>query len=140
MKLVIDASVAIKWVLADKQPEPGTEMAEQLLAALDAGMHQLLQPPHWIVEVVGVIARRHPDLVTQSLATLRRLQVEIETGDASLLRAAGLADRLKQHMFDTLYHAVALEHGATLITADEKYLAASYKEGSIQSLQSVTQV
>lgn len=33
-------------------------------------------------------------------------------------RTAALSARLCQHSFTTLYHAVALEHVATLITAD----------------------
>jgi predicted nucleic acid-binding protein len=40
-----------------------------------------------------------------------------------LKRAAGLSISLNHHLFDTLYHAVALEEGATLVTADETYFA-----------------
>ena len=40
-----------------------------------------------------------------------------------LKRAADLSILLKHHLFDTLYHAVALEEHATLVTADEAYFA-----------------
>jgi hypothetical protein len=33
-----------------------------------------------------------------------------------------MAVRLNHHLFDTLYHAVALEEGATLVTANGTYL------------------
>lgn len=36
-------------------------------------------------------------------------------------RAIELSSRLNHHLFDTLYHAVALEENATLITADRRY-------------------
>jgi hypothetical protein len=39
---------------------------------------------------------------------------------------------LNQHLFDTLYHAVALETpDATLITADERYLATGAPMGRV---------
>jgi predicted nucleic acid-binding protein len=45
-----------------------------------------------------------------------------------------MAIMLDHHLFDTLYHAVALEQGATLITADEAYFAKAKDLGSITRL------
>jgi hypothetical protein len=43
-----------------------------------------------------------------------------------------------QHAFDTLYHAVALELGATsLITADERYYRGASERGSVTLLQNL---
>ena len=53
-----------------------------------------------------------------------------------LARACGMAIDLKQHLFDTLYHAVALEaHDAVLITADERYFRATRSAGGIARLK-----
>jgi hypothetical protein len=41
---------------------------------------------------------------------------------------------LKHHLFDTLYHAVALEEQATLVTADEVYFGKAKDLGAIQLL------
>ena len=49
-------------------------------------------------------------------------------------RAADLSIELNHHLFDTLYHAVALEEGATLVTADEVYFAKATGLGNIQRL------
>ena len=49
-----------------------------------------------------------------------------------LKRAADLAITLNHHLFDTLYHAVALEEGATLVTADDIYFAKAASLGAIQ--------
>jgi predicted nucleic acid-binding protein len=45
---------------------------------------------------------------------------------------------LRQHLFDTLYHAVALETGATLVTADERYYETARGEGNITLLSDFT--
>jgi hypothetical protein len=37
-------------------------------------------------------------------------------------------------MFDTLYHAMALENEATLVTADDAYFAKAYRLGNIKLL------
>jgi predicted nucleic acid-binding protein len=48
------------------------------------------------------------------------------------LTACELAGALGQHVFDTLYHAVALETpSATLVTADERYYRKAVGRGSI---------
>ena len=36
-------------------------------------------------------------------------------------QAAAFAQELDHHLFETLYHAVAVETGAVLVTADERY-------------------
>ena len=41
---------------------------------------------------------------------------------------------LDHHLFDTLYHAVALEEGATLVTADAAYFAKAKNLGGIELL------
>jgi predicted nucleic acid-binding protein len=45
------------------------------------------------------------------------------TDDPNVMRrATSLAIETNHHLFDTLYHAVALEHeDALLVTADERY-------------------
>jgi predicted nucleic acid-binding protein len=56
------------------------------------------------------------------------------TSRAIYRRAAEIAVALDHHLFDTLYHAVALEEGATLVTADEACLAKAKGLGGIVSL------
>jgi predicted nucleic acid-binding protein len=49
--------------------------------------------------------------------------------------ALQLTIRYEHHMFDTLYHAVALHTpGASLITADQRYYDKAQSEGSIKLL------
>lgn len=53
---------------------------------------------------------------------------------ATLVLASDLSIRLNHHLFDTLYHAVALKAGATLVTADERYYAKAANLGHIMRL------
>ncbi len=121
MILVIDASVIIKWLFQDPEREADTERATALMAAVARGDHPVLQPPHWLIEVAAVIARETPERARHDLVLLEGLALPIR-GDAPVLaRACALAIDLGHHLFDTLYHAVALESGACLVTADDRY-------------------
>ena len=55
---------------------------------------------------------------------------------ATYRRACTLSIELKQHVFDTLYHSVALEtDGALLVTADDRYLRTSRHLACVTSLK-----
>jgi predicted nucleic acid-binding protein len=60
------------------------------------------------------------------------LELPISDDPLVLRRGVELATELKQHLFDTYYHAVALETSdAVLITADDRYLRAARDKGRI---------
>jgi len=64
--------------------------------------------------------------------------LELPVADEPLVlpRACALAVELRQHVFDTYYHAVALETSdGVLITADEGYLRAARPKGRIVHLR-----
>jgi predicted nucleic acid-binding protein len=135
MTLVIDASVVVKWLLNDPQREQETERATQLMKWIAEGREQAIQPAHWLLEVGAVLARISPDNAEEDLTMLQALELQIDDGPLVLRRACRLAIDLQQHMFDTLYHALALETpNATLITADERYLRVGRKLGRIVHL------
>ena len=135
MTLVVDASVVVKWLLNDSEREAETETATRLMRWIVESREPVIQPVHWLLEVGAVLARISPESVEDDLAMLQGLELPVDDGPLSLGRACRLAIDLQQHLFDTLYHAVALETpGTTLITADEKYLATSAKLGRIKHL------
>jgi predicted nucleic acid-binding protein len=49
-------------------------------------------------------------------------------------RAADISINSGHHLIDTLYHAVALQEGATLVTADEAYFTRTKELGGIALL------
>lgn len=132
MTLVVDASVIVKWLLSDPDAEAGTERATQLMQHVLDGHEPVLQPVHWLVEVAAVLARLSPVSVETDIAVLQALEVPTADSPQVLSRACRLAVDLNQHLFDTLYHAVALETpDTTLITADERYLATGAPLGRV---------
>lgn len=67
------------------------------------------------------MARETPERAEQDLVLLDAMALPVREDFAVLTRACSLAIDLEHHLFDTLYHAVALESDACLITADDRY-------------------
>jgi len=133
--VVVDASVVVKWLLQDPAREAGTDKATQLMDLIARGEQPVLQPAHWVVEVGAVLARESPSTAAGDVELLTALELPTTDDPRVLGRGVELAIELKQHLFDTYYHGVALENSdCTLVTADERYLRAARAKGSIMSL------
>ncbi len=132
---MVDASVAVKWVLPEMDGEADIDQAMALLTAFQRGEVGLLQPPHWLAEVAAVIARLRPTLAAEATTLFHALDLPVVDDLDVYLRGCALATELHRHLFDTLYHAVALERGATFITADACYWRKASSQGAIQLLR-----
>lgn len=135
MRLVVDASVALKWFLRGRPGELYVDNAMAVAAAIARSPTELFAPVHWEAEVISVLARLEPGLVDDALVELDDMRPTINAGVPVLRRAADLSAALNHHLFDTLYQAVALEEGATLVTADEAYFNKAKEQGAIQLLR-----
>ena len=134
MKLVVDASVAVKWFLPESSREQDADGATALLHAVREGLVDLVQPPHWLAEVAAVITRLRPEIAAEAIDLLDAMEIET-TADAELYkRASDLAKQLNQHLFDTLYHALALANDTLLVTADDRYLRKARALGKVVAL------
>ena len=135
MTVVLDASVFVKWLLQDRERETDTDHATAVVEAVVTGRIAAIQPVHWLVEVGGVIARLSPKTAEEDIAMLQGLSLLVSDEPPALRRACRLAIDLNHHLFDTLYHAVALETAnATLVTADQRYLNKARQVGRIVAL------
>ena len=137
MKWVLDASVALKWFFADRVDEPLVAPAIGLLQRFQTGEDRFLCPPHFRAEMAAVLARESPDTANDSVNDLLTMTWETTADEAVYRRAIALANALDHHLFDTLYHAVALVHGATLVTADAKYFKKAKTLNSVVWLNDV---
>ena len=136
-RIVVDASVATKWLLPGHDGEVDSDRALALLSGVRDGTIELVQPPHWLAEVAAVLVRLSPETVEDDVADLYALELPVLDTPGLYLTACALTRSLDHHLFDTLYHAVALEVGnATLVTADERYYRKGYARGSITLLSS----
>ena len=122
MIVVLDASVVLKWLLEDPAREPDTDKASAIIESVVRGRLEILQPAHWLAEVAAVAARLTPQTAVADVEMLTALQFPATDDPNVMRRATSLAIETGHHLFDTLYHAVALEHENTLlVTADERY-------------------
>ena len=116
--VVVDASIAIKWLL----DEPGTEPAIHLIR--QGG--PLLAPDLLLVETANVLWKkvrrgdmRLPDL-PRALGGLLALDIEVHGSAPLLSRATNLAIEIGHPVYDCLYLALAVETNAPLATADRR--------------------
>ena len=117
-RFVIDASVAIKWVVA----EPGTEEALALLA------HTVLAPALWRAECANILWKKQKrgELRGEEAAISARLLdqagVELCSPEPELARVFRLALALDHPAYDCVYLAAARASRAPLVTADERLI------------------
>jgi predicted nucleic acid-binding protein len=113
-RFVIDASVAIKWVIQ----ETGTE------AALQLRRHRLLAPDLLIPEVSNILWKkvRRGELLEQealvAAGLLARSDIDLVPMRALLEPATRLAVLLDHPAYDCVYLALAGINGCDFVTAD----------------------
>jgi predicted nucleic acid-binding protein len=133
---VLDASVIVKWIFADRPEEAHSLQALRILQLIKESRITVVQPPHWLAEVAAVTVRLQPQRAAQTVSLLHVLDFPIATAAEVYQKACELSASLNQHLFDTLYHAVALtEANAMLVTADEQYYRKAHKLGRIMRLK-----
>ena len=138
MIVVLDASVAVKWFLPGNPDEQHTEKALQLLEQSVLGLLPMVQPDHFVAEMAAVLARLKPDEAHKDLLDLLDIRFRTLASPDIYATALDLAMRHQHHLFDTLYHAVALHTpDAVLITADERYYVKARHDGHISMLADV---
>jgi predicted nucleic acid-binding protein len=138
---VVDASVAVNWFARGDwaRGEGDLDAASRLLQAVADDRVDLYPPPHFMAEVAAVLCRVTPSTAARDTEDLALLDITWAAPDVARLQAIDLAIRLKHHLFDTLYHALALSvPGAMMITADRRYFDKARSLGQIAWLADFT--
>lgn len=118
---VVDASVAVKWVLRD---EPDTQPADALLADFREGRVQLVAPVHLCYEVPSAVCNavrsRRLSSIEGRVAVDDFLSWKVPTVDDSELIAAGYDQALRFgcSLYDGTYLALAEQVSGILVHAD----------------------
>jgi predicted nucleic acid-binding protein len=120
MKYVLDANVALKWVLA----EPDSPKAKQLRDDFRKAVHELLAPDVFQAEVAHALTRAERQgriavgqagiLWADVLSTSPRL----EQSGPLVPRAIAISSSLRIGVYDCLYVALAERERCPLVTAD----------------------
>lgn len=138
MIFVVHASVAVKWFVRGDWAarEDHVDAALNLLQASAVGQARFVQPPHFLAEVAAVLGRLAPASAARDLARLSDLDIAWTAPAQAVPRALALTMELDHPLFDTLYHAVALEApgAAVLVTADRRYFDKARHLGRISWL------
>jgi predicted nucleic acid-binding protein len=128
MSVVIDASVALKWVL----DEPGKEAADALLE------EELIAPALWLLEAANALWRRarrgeiSGEEAKERLTELYNAPVTTTPIEDDLLAAADLANVLGHPIYDCLYLAMAIRENTYVVTADGRFHAAVSQEPTLE--------
>lgn len=135
MKVTIDASVIIKWFIPDN--EDHTDKALTLFKQVEKADITIIQPLHWQAETVAVLTRLRPEITDKAIILLDALELPVLDNMEVYQQASQLGKDLNHHLFDTLYHAVALLSDAVFMTDDRKYYSKAQTKGNIQLLSAV---
>lgn len=117
-RLVVDASVVVKWYLN----EPGSSEARAVVGEPEA---TLLAPDLVVAEVAQVLWKRWRSLALESvdaeriLSSLRAAPITLLPAEHLILDAWRLATATGATAYDSLYLAAAAGHEALLLTADQ---------------------
>ncbi len=123
-RLVVDSSVAFKWIESDREHHVAD--ARALLESHLEGSVVLAAPSHLLLEVLNAARARgagesHMERLARSLIDV---QLELHELAGLAADAALLATRHDLTLYDAAFAALARELGAELVTADRR-LAAS---------------
>ena len=123
MRFVLDASVALLWLVPGTHPA-GVDYAEATLVALKDA--QALVPSLWALEVANVVAKLETKTIVTEADSQRYVallgQLHIVTDPATATHALGdtlnLARRYRLSAYDAAYLELALRTGLPLATLD----------------------
>jgi predicted nucleic acid-binding protein len=124
--IVVDASVAIKWVLE----EEGSQTARRLVAE-----ELLIAPDFLIVECANVLwtavrrGRMSAGDAIEGLAIVRASPAQLIPTADHVDAALELALALGHVVYDVVYLAIALAERATLVTADRPFVERVMRHG-----------
>jgi predicted nucleic acid-binding protein len=122
MKYVIDASVALKWLV----PEVDTDRALRLLDGFQNAIHDLIAPDILPVETTHALTRaeRQGRITTargnQLFIDFLNQLPQLHSCLPLLPKAYALSSTVRQGVYDSLYVALAEREQCELVTADDK--------------------
>ena len=136
MRFVLDASVAICWLLSDGKPS-AMAYSQRILDAMQKTETGAIVPAVWSLEVTNVLARAEAKgMLTEAqsgafLELLSDLDIIIDTNQSlgSAIEVLELARRHQLSSYDSSYLRLAIREGLSLATLDEDLQKAAKRAG-----------
>lgn len=140
---VVDTSVLLKFILDEKEDMKQALTLKNLFIEGEIG---LVVPSIFYYEASNILMRKmSTPQVLRAISLLKLAGLEVYELDEELIQktltlvddaAAALGDHPKKISFyDASYHALALRHNITYLTADAKYHSQMKHMGNIQLLK-----
>ncbi|RIA45903.1 MULTISPECIES: type II toxin-antitoxin system VapC family toxin [Sphingomonadales] len=133
MRIVIDASIAVKWVVT----EDGTDEAVSLLSG-----HHLSAPDLLIAECANILWKKvrltemSADEAMVAMRIIQRANLELCPMRSLMEPAAKLAIDLDHPAYDCVYLALAMSQGWQFVTSDARFLE-KVRQSSPAAAQSI---
>jgi len=131
--VVPDASVLLKWVL-ESTDEKDRGSALEIREAWLSGSCSIVLPSLWFFEVGNIVGMKQPARALRLMQRLTDYKFDEEPVHAIYEKAFDLMNRFKVTFYDAAYHAVAINHAGTFISADAAYVRKTVRIGHIQRL------
>jgi predicted nucleic acid-binding protein len=128
--LVVDASVAVKWVVAEEHSDAAARLLDPDFT--------LSAPAHWLAEAAtglwaacrrGELSEQQANERTQLLIGAPVAVIQLE---GLVTAAMALSLRLHLTVYDTLYIALAEQQAAILVTADRRLMQAVRRDKQLR--------
>lgn len=125
MKIVVDASVALKWIFDESESATAIALRDE----------DLLAPSLWLAEAANAVWRRARlgDITAEEavayFSELANAPVVLVAMEPHLQRALSLAVEIGHSIYDCVYLALALHHETHVVTADRRFVAAADRAG-----------
>ena len=119
MDLVVDASVAVKWLVKEENSE--------LALRLFDGPFRLFAPRLMASEVGSALSRKarlgeiSKKQAAERAAAISEMAVTWTSDESVCPEAVRLSLELNHPVYDCLYLALAQRHGTTMVTADTRF-------------------
>jgi predicted nucleic acid-binding protein len=120
VSVVIDASIAVKWVIEEARSDAAPTLRDE----------QLVAPELWLAEAANALWRHvrlgelTPHGALARMEELRNAPVSTVTIEPLIPEALRLATELLHPVYHFLYLALAMREGMDLITDDRRFAAA----------------
>jgi len=120
--IVLDASVALKWIFAD---EEGAADALSIRDAHISGEGEVAVPSLFFYEVANVLATKVQLSTTEAQAAFRlfwEFEFQVyDLGGDDFLEAVHISHKHMISVYDACYLVLALRLGCSMATADRKF-------------------
>jgi len=135
--IVLDSSVALKWIFAD---EEGSEHAMRVRDEHVSGKSEIVVPSLFFYEIANVLATKAKLSAAEALEAFELISAfefsVDEFENSEYMEAMSFAIKHKVSVYDASFHLLAMRLGCLFLTADRKFFNKVKGLGVVELLSS----